>query len=63
MKKIHKRIFVRNDSRELYLYGYNEHTEKASREHSKKGGTFSGKSYKKDGGKVYTNKTRPANYK
>ena len=32
MQKIYKRTFVRNDSRELYLYGYNEHTEKASKE-------------------------------
>ena len=30
MQKIYKRTFIRNDSRELYLYGYNEHTEKAS---------------------------------
>ena len=32
MQKIYKRTFVRNDSRELYLYGYNEHTERASKE-------------------------------
>ena len=32
MKKTYKRIFVRNDSRELYLYGYNEHIEKALKE-------------------------------
>jgi len=30
MQKVYKRTFIRNDSRELYLYGYNEHTEKAS---------------------------------
>ena len=32
MQKIFKRTFVRNDSRELYIYGYNEHTERASKE-------------------------------
>ena len=32
MQKIYKRTFVRNDSRELYIYGYNEHTERASKE-------------------------------
>ena len=32
MQKIFKRTFIRNDSRELYLYGYNEHTERASKE-------------------------------
>ena len=32
MKKIYKRIFIRNDSREMYLYGYNNHNEAALEE-------------------------------
>ena len=32
MKKIYKRDFERNDKRSLFLYGYNEHTEKASKQ-------------------------------
>ena len=32
MQKIHKRSFIRNESREMYLYGYNVHTEIASEE-------------------------------
>ena len=32
MKKIYKRIFKRNDSNEMYLYGFNEHKEKPSKE-------------------------------
>ena len=32
MQKIYKRTFIRNDSKELYLYGYLKHTEKPSRE-------------------------------
>ena len=32
MKKIFKREFKRNDERQLHLYGYNEHTELASKE-------------------------------
>tara|TARA_B100001123_G_C15199157_1_gene982603 strand:+ start:305 stop:1354 length:1050 start_codon:yes stop_codon:yes gene_type:complete len=30
MQKINKRIFVRNDTQEMYLYGYDQHTEKPS---------------------------------
>ena len=30
MRQIHKRVFVRNDSKELLLYGYKEHKEAAS---------------------------------
>ena len=55
--------FEKRTGKKFRSYDSPEAAEKASREHSKKGGTFSGKSYKKDGGKVYTNKTRPANYK
>ena len=32
MQKIYKRIFIRNDSKELILYSYNKHTEKALKE-------------------------------
>ena len=32
MNQIHKRIFIRNDKKELYLYGYNEHKEFPSQE-------------------------------
>ena len=32
MSQIHKRIFVRNDNKELYLYGYKEHKESPSQE-------------------------------
>ena len=32
MNQIHKRIFIRNDKKELYLYGYNEHQESSSQE-------------------------------
>ena len=32
MQKIHKRTFIRNDKREMYLYGYNEHKENPSKE-------------------------------
>ena len=30
MQKIHKRTFFRNDTQEMYLYGYDQHTEKPS---------------------------------
>ncbi len=32
MNQIHKRIFIRNDKKELYLYGYKEHKESPSQE-------------------------------
>ena len=32
MNQIHKRIFIRNDKKELYLYGYKEHKEPPSQE-------------------------------
>ena len=32
MRQIHKRKFVRNDNKELLLYGYQEHTETAFQE-------------------------------
>ncbi len=32
MKKIFKRSFLRNDKKELFLYGYNEHKEEAKKE-------------------------------
>ena len=32
MKKIHKKVFLRSDKKELYLYGYSEHNEEASEE-------------------------------
>ncbi|MDC3176936.1 galactose-1-phosphate uridylyltransferase [Pelagibacteraceae bacterium] len=32
MNEIHKRIFIRNDKKELYLYGYKEHKESPSQE-------------------------------
>ena len=32
MKKIYKREFSRNDKRQLFLYGYNKHTELSSAE-------------------------------
>tara|TARA_B100000029_G_C17600714_1_gene965666 strand:- start:3317 stop:4366 length:1050 start_codon:yes stop_codon:yes gene_type:complete len=32
MTKIYKRLFVRNDNKEMFLYGYNQHSEKASQE-------------------------------
>ena len=55
--------FEKRTGKKFRSYDSPETAEKASREHSKKGVTFSGKSYKKDGGKVYSNKTRRANYK
>ena len=32
MRQIHKRTFVRNDNKELLLYGYQEHKESAKQE-------------------------------
>ena len=32
MRQIHKRSFVRNDNKELLIYGYQEHKESASQE-------------------------------
>ena len=32
MDQIHKRIFIRNDNKELYLYGYREHIELPSQQ-------------------------------
>ena len=32
MNQIHKRIFIRNDEKKLYLYGYKEHKESPSQE-------------------------------
>ena len=32
MKKIYKRTFARNDNKEMYLYGYNDHTEKPTKQ-------------------------------
>ena len=29
MRQIHKRVFIRSDNKELYLYGYQEHKESA----------------------------------
>ena len=40
MKKIFKRDFKRNDTRSLFLYGYNEHTETASKQLSSGNGNF-----------------------
>ena len=32
MHQIHKRIFIRNDNKELLLYGYQEHKDKPSQQ-------------------------------
>ena len=32
MNQIHKKIFIRNDKKELYLYGYKEHIESPSQQ-------------------------------
>ena len=32
MRQIHKRVFVRNDKKELLIYGYKKHIESASKE-------------------------------
>ena len=32
MRQIHKRTFIRNDNKELFLYGYQKHTESPSKE-------------------------------
>ena len=32
MDQIHKRIFIRNDNKELYLYGYKEHIDSTSQQ-------------------------------
>ena len=32
MPKIHKRIFKRNDDKELLLFGYNQHSESPSQQ-------------------------------
>ena len=55
--------FEKRTGKKFRRYDSIDAAEKASEEHSKKGGTFSKSSYKKDGGKVYSNKTRSANYK
>ena len=55
--------FEKRTGKKFRRYDSIDAAEKASEEHSREGGAFSKPSFKKDGGKVYSNKTRRANYK
>ena len=55
--------FEKRTGKKFRSYDSPEEAKDAAIKSSEKGGTFAGPPYKKDGGKVYKNKTRRANYK